>query len=201
MQSPCVGRARETARVGWAGEIVPPGTPAKRRGANATGLVIANARFESLYANDAAVQILSYPAAPPPISDWSALAQKRIRSILMVERFAADEPPASFASGRRRYECRPFLLQSSDRPTIVAILFERLSRDSVDLSEISQRFHLSPREGETVLHLIRGLNTREVAQRMSVSPNTVKQFVRLTMSKMGVTTRLGIISRIMGELF
>jgi DNA-binding NarL/FixJ family response regulator len=31
---------------------------------------------------------------------------------------------------------------------------------------------------------------------MHVSPNTVKQFVRLIMSKMGVTTRPGILGRV-----
>lgn len=84
---------------------------------------------------------------------------------------------------------------------MLAVLLERSSRDAFDLSELSRRFHLSRRESETVLHLTRGLSTKEVAHRMSVSPNTVKQFVRLTMSKMGVTTRVGIVSKVVGGLF
>jgi DNA-binding NarL/FixJ family response regulator len=40
------------------------------------------------------------------------------------------------------------------------------------------------------------LTTKEIAHRMSVSPNTIKQFVKLTMSKMGVTTRSGIIGKL-----
>jgi DNA-binding CsgD family transcriptional regulator len=61
---------------------------------------------------------------------------------------------------------------------------------------MSREFHLSPRECETVRYLSQGLTTKEVAHHMSVSPNTVKQFVRLIMSKMGVTTRSGIVGKL-----
>ena len=75
------------------------------------------------------------------------------------------------------------------------MLLERRVRDRNGLPEVSQRFHLSRRELETVCHLVNGLTTKEVAARMSISPNTVKQFVRLAMSKMGVSTRAGIVGK------
>ena len=184
-----------------AGDVVPLPAQAFRRDRQATGFLLATLTFESLYANDAAIQILSYPQVPAPQTSWRILAQARIRSILNVDRFDSDMSAVPFVSGRRRYVCRPFLLQSSDRAGMVAILLERPSREPLDVSEISRRFHLSPREGETVLYLIRGLSTKQVAHRMSVSPNTVKQFVRLTMSKMGVSTRVGIVSKILTGLF
>lgn len=80
----------------------------------------------------------------------------------------------------------------------MAIVLERTNEHAAAslMSDAARRFHLSPRERETVQHLVLGLTTKEVAERMGVSPNTVKQFVRLVMSKMGVTTRSGMIGKL-----
>ena len=67
------------------------------------------------------------------------------------------------------------------------------------LSELSQRFGLTAREQQTVENLLEGLTSKEIAQRMNISPNTVKAFLRLTMVKMNVSTRSGIIGRIIGD--
>ena len=42
-----------------------------------------------------------------------------------------------------------------------------------------------------------GLTSKEVAIRMNISPNTVKAFLRLVMGKMGVTTRAGIVAKLL----
>jgi DNA-binding CsgD family transcriptional regulator len=81
---------------------------------------------------------------------------------------------------------------------MVALLLERCPQEGLDLSEASRRFHLSRRERETVQHLMHGLTTKEVAACMNVSPNTVRQFVRLIMTKMSVTTRSGIVGKLLG---
>jgi DNA-binding CsgD family transcriptional regulator len=44
--------------------------------------------------------------------------------------------------------------------------------------------------------LFQGLTNKEVAQRMRISPHTVKALVRLVMAKMGVSTRSGILGKI-----
>lgn len=160
--------------------------------AGATGFVLTDLEFRSVYANHAAVQILSYPREQ--VASWIPFIQERMRAILRVERFATDLPPTGFLSGRRRYVCRPFLLEAAERPAIVALVLERPVRDP--LQQVGQRFKLSRRECETVQHLVQGLSTKEVAQRMGVSPNTIKQFVRLIMSKMHVTTRSGIVAKL-----
>ena len=40
-------------------------------------------------------------------------------------------------------------------------------------------------------------DAKEIAERMHVSPNTVKQFVRLIMSKMQVATRSGVLGKLL----
>ncbi len=166
---------------------------------NGPGFILTDLSFGPVYTNNAALDILDYPKQSATTFD-ARRVRERIRSILQTETFTAVSTPAGFVSGRRRYICRPFLLESRERETrqpIVALLMERRPRDPVELSEVSHRFHLSPRESETVGHLIHGLTTKEVAERMSISPNTVKQFVRLVMSKMGVTTRSGIVGKVL----
>jgi DNA-binding CsgD family transcriptional regulator len=161
-----------------------------------TAFLLTDLNWKPIYTNDAAVLILHYPDEAR-FNTNPAAVQERIRSIFHAERFTTGSPPTSFLSGRRHYVCRPFFLESQNRSPIVALLLERCHQGPVEFSEVSRRFHLSRRESETVQHLSHGLTTKEVAQRMSISPNTVKQFVRLIMSKMSVTTRSGIIGKLL----
>jgi DNA-binding CsgD family transcriptional regulator len=163
------------------------------------GFLLTDVTFKPLYGNEAATSILNFRDELQPGATRAVVAQ-RIRTILQAERFSRGLPAVEFVSGKRLYVCRPFLLESRDRPArrppMVILLLERRARDPLPLSEMSRQFHLSPRECETVRYLSQGLTTKEVAQHMGVSPNTVKQFVRLIMSKMGVTTRSGIVGKL-----
>ena len=148
---------------------------------------------EPIYANETALQILTYPDA----LGRSSLAKKRIASIVGSQTLDSDFRETTFRSGKRLYVCRCLVLKQRDRQAtpLRAMLLERRVGNRNGLHEASQRFHLSRREHETVCHLVNGLTTKEVAARMSISPNTVKQFVRLAMSKMGVSTRAGIVGK------
>jgi DNA-binding CsgD family transcriptional regulator len=75
-------------------------------------------------------------------------------------------------------------------------MIERKSSGSATIAEISERFGLTAREQETVQFLRQGFTSKEIAQRMNISPNTVKAFIRLVMVKMGVSTRSGIIGKV-----
>ena len=44
-----------------------------------------------------------------------------------------------------------------------------------------------------------GLSSKEIASRMSISPNTVKAFLRVIMVKMGVTSRSGVVGKILAH--
>jgi len=162
----------------------------------ATAFLLTDLNWKPIYTNDAAVLILNYPNEARLNTD-PVVVQERIRSIFGVDHYTSGTLPASFLSGMRHYFCRPCLLESRNRSPIIALLLERCPQGVGEFSEVSRRFHLSPRESETVQYLSRGLTTKEVAQRMSVSPNTIKQFVRLIMSKMSVTTRSGIIGKLL----
>lgn len=80
----------------------------------------------------------------------------------------------------------------------MAMIFERTATSDLALEEVCRQFDLTPRERETVELLVQGLTTKEIANRLSISPNTVKAFVRIVMVKMGVSTRSGIVGRLTG---
>jgi len=47
--------------------------------------------------------------------------------------------------------------------------------------------------------LMQGLSSKEIANRMHISPNTIKTFLRLVMLKMGVSARSKIIGKIIEQ--
>jgi DNA-binding CsgD family transcriptional regulator len=60
---------------------------------------------------------------------------------------------------------------------------------------MAQLFNFSQREQQAVELLLQGLSNKEIANRMNISPNTVNTFFRLIMIKMGVSSRSGILAR------
>jgi DNA-binding NarL/FixJ family response regulator len=166
------------------------------------GLVLSGPDLKPIYSNHAAVEILNYVIESNEAMEWDTAVQAHLQRILQTTEYSVDlQSPAPFISGRRRYLCRSFRVSTAKgntRPPLVAILMERHSQPHAGILEMTRRFHLSPRESETVQHLTKGLTTKEIAQRMRVSPNTVKQFIRLTMTKMSVSTRSGILGKALG---
>lgn len=87
--------------------------------------------------------------------------------------------------------------RSSGHSRQIAVLTERAG--SEPLAPVGSRAanRLTPREQETVALLADGLTNKEISARMGVSVNTVKAFVRSVMLKLGVTTRAGIVGRLL----
>ena len=162
-----------------------------------TGLALLSLDFKLLYADASAITILSYPDPP---KDPAGL-QKRVDALVEEARGSPTPVPSQlFASGRRTYACRVMRLEPqhpSAKAAAIALLFERVHRREVDyLLAAGALFHLSPRQRETVWGVMQGLTTKEIAAQMGVSPHTVKQFIRQSMDKLGVTTRAGIVGRV-----
>jgi len=180
------------AGADFLGRVVPLPQPA--------GLVLVTSRLEPIFSNRSAIQILGYPDGAP--ADRAAV-QQRLRTLLGTDMLATTQQiRIVFLSGRRTYICQSLVMEplpGGDGSSVTALLLERRPRDPVAISELSRRFRLSSRESETVRHLIDGRSTKEVAARMGVSPHTVKQFVRLAMSKMGVSSRSAIVGKVLSN--
>ena len=157
--------------------------------ATSTGLVLVDGNFTLLHADASAITILTYPDHPRT----PAGLQARLNALCNASGTAQH-----FVSGTRTYTCRAIPMQPvAQSGDIVALLFERVHRKEVDyLMAAGALFNLSPRQRETVWGVMQGLTTKEIAVQMGVSPHTVKQFIRQSMEKLGVTTRSGIVGRV-----
>jgi len=101
--------------------------------------------------------------------------------------------------GKTVYRCCIHIAQLHTQPgnrmTVV-----HLSRDfNIDevLVQISAEYRLTVREQQALRGVLLGLSSKEVAQQMEISPNTVKAFLRLIMGKMGVSSRAAIVAKLL----
>jgi len=170
------------------------------------GLIVVDDSLNVFACNGEALQILTYPEQPERIAQLDKWLTKKIRSNLM-EKQVPQGFLGEFRSANRKYLCRSFALDrevrgngSATHAGLMIVMLERQSNEAVTISEISERFGLTAREQETVQFLLEGLTSKEIAERMKISPNTVKAFIRLVMVKMNVSTRSGIIGRIVGKV-
>ncbi len=170
------------------------------------GLIVVDGALRVVAYNGEALNILTFPDTLDKIRHVDLYLSNKIR----LELTNRQTPPKfldSFRSAKRTYMCRSFPLEvknamSNGQPAsgggLLIVILERKGNNSPKLSEICERFGLTSREQETVQYLLQGLTSKEIAQRMNISPNTVKAFLRLVMVKMDVSTRSGIIGRIAG---
>jgi DNA-binding CsgD family transcriptional regulator len=163
------------------------------------GFLLLDSSLRPIYANQDAVGILCYPAAPKPPKAVIQAIKKRINTLLHDHLPSLGSPSlVEFPSGRRRYLLRAFYLDSHIKHPLqpaYALLIERGHHVLLELAHISNQYNLTQREIETMRLLLDGLTSKEIASRMKISPNTVKVFLRQIMLKMGTSTRAGIIGK------
>jgi len=171
------------------------------------GLIVVDDSLSVFACNGEALNILTFPEPPEKIRDLDSWLTNKIRSGLLERRISFGFL-SEFRSANRKYICRSFPLDSGaihgDGPgsakKLMIVMLERQGNEAVTIAEIGKRFGLTAREQETVQLLLEGLTSKEIAQRMKISPNTVKAFVRLVMVKMNVSSRSGIIGRIVSKV-
>ncbi len=167
---------------------------------NVPGFMLLDTSLRPIAYNGEAVEILAFPTKPERIKDLPVFLADRIRSSLLSPHAAENSKfVREYKSGKRRYICSSYELSCNGQSKAhisIAVLLERHASDATVLSHVSEQFHLTHRECEIVRLLIEGLTSKEIASRMSISPNTVKAFLRLVMVKMDVSTRSGIVGKI-----
>ena len=168
---------------------------------SAAGFLLLDSSLSPLSFNDEAVRILSYPDNVTILTNSDLLLTETIRSRLITQQASGESVfVKEFKSGRRTYFCRAFLIDSHAKepgqPT-TAVLLERGPSGLVLLSQVCQQFKFTQREREVLEYLLQGMSSKVIANRMNLSPSTVKAFVRLIMIKTGVSSRSAIVAKIM----
>lgn len=108
----------------------------------------------------------------------------------------------SFHRGKSEYVCRAYVVEYAGglfSEPIVALHLQRDSYMTSAMHEAATKYNLTGREQEALEGISMGLTNKELAERMNISPNTVRAFLRLVMVKMGVTTRSGIVAKILQD--
>jgi DNA-binding CsgD family transcriptional regulator len=161
------------------------------------GMVLMDSSLNIIASDWGAATILNYRNQP-----GSTLCLPEEILELLRSRKPGDRSPVKthLRMEKTEYFCRIYLLESHDGlmgQPIVALHLERDSSANDAICEIVKKYHLTGREQEVLRGISLGLATKELAERMNISPNTVKAFLRLVMIKMGVTKRAGIVAQIL----
>jgi DNA-binding CsgD family transcriptional regulator len=168
---------------------------------SAAGLLLMDSSLNPITFNAEAIQILGYPDKLAKLKQTEVFLGEKVRSTLLSGQRLGDTPfVTEFRSGRRHYFCRAFVVDAHSKdPSLpsIAVLLERGPSGLIPMSQVSQQFNLTQREEEALTYLLQGLSSKEIANRMNVSPNTVKAFLRLIMIKTGVSCRSAVVGKIM----
>jgi DNA-binding CsgD family transcriptional regulator len=167
--------------------------------------IVANSTYRS---NDA-------PATLPDLyalsARWKTLLDGARTMTPAEDRESRDSIEARFLevfqSQRRRYAVRGVLLSlhGTGEPQRQApaehylFVLERIVPDTMNLVSRFRQYHLSPREQEVVRLLLADLSNKEIAQALGLSLNTVKGYLKLLTRKLGVSSRTGILAKMLSE--
>jgi DNA-binding CsgD family transcriptional regulator len=163
------------------------------------GFVLLDSTLHPVLLNRSAAEILSYPLKPGAQKGQHSPIAERVRIVLVASPPNGGSPIVSeFRSGKRLYHCHTFRVDAQIKEysqLSLAVIFDRRSPASQSLRQAGQQYHLTIREQQVLEYLLQGLTSKEIADRMSISTNTVKAFLRLIMIKMDVSTRSGILGK------
>jgi DNA-binding CsgD family transcriptional regulator len=171
-----------------------------------SGLLLTDSSLTPVASNRAARAILGY-------SDRSGMKKGLVSAVPKealerIRRANSDEALAfltSLRAGSVEYTCRVYFmdLYTNDRRAAERILAFVIDKDRADkhlaTSDVAIHFNLTEREREVFKWLCLGLTDKQIADKMHISPNTVKCFVRFIMIKMGVGTRTGVMAKILAH--
>ncbi len=169
----------------------------------AEGIIVVDATLQPIALDDGAESILREmkrsraaegAAFELPVELQEILREGRLQESALAERLTV-------VNGQ--FTCRIFLMQPHTdghgrSPLIAVHLKKEVSIPDV-VRHAAAEYRLTQREQEAVVGICMGLTSRELADRMSISPNTVNAFLRTIMLKMGVTTRAGVVGKLLEE--
>lgn len=165
------------------------------------GLVLISPALKSFAFDRGAELILAPAGLPDQPTDPAARLPREILDAIRNRRFSdLLSRIIYFRVGAHEYSCRAYLLEPQNSffsQSIVALHLQRNSLAHDALSEITARYHLTAREEEVLRGISSGLGTKDLANRLNISPNTVKAFLRLIMVKLGVATRAELFAKVL----
>lgn len=124
-------------------------------------------------------------------SELHGFIEKQQSAVVVVGR---EQRPA-LAARAMAHGAASYVSLEADEADILAVIRQaaglELGRDerSFDAPDLGAEAELSPREVDLLSSVVRGYSNQEIAAQLSLSPNTIKSYVRSAYRKIGVTTR------------
>lgn len=95
------------------------------------------------------------------------------------------------------YYLRSIILHSLEKSRFgIMIMIEKMRDCFVSMTDARETFHLTCRECDVIRCLLKGLTNKEIALSLGIEVNTVKDYIKNIMHKTNITTRTGILSKI-----
>lgn len=164
--------------------------------------VLVDSRGFPILPTDEALRVLLYPRECRPDKKGCRLAWQSIRTLFPAGPLSKEtREEGEFTSGRRRYLYRIYRFGDSQAnpcgPAAVIVL-ERYRTPLIPPAASLKPYGLSDREKQVLRLVLTGLSNKQIAEEMGISPNTVKAFLRLIMTKMEVSSRFAILGKLLG---
>lgn len=86
---------------------------------------------------------------------------------------------------------------STNQEQLTAIILERISERTANLTVIAKLYRLTRREQEVLALVLKGKSPKDIAGRLSISSNTAKAFVRALIAKTGASGRAELIAKLL----
>jgi DNA-binding CsgD family transcriptional regulator len=169
------------------------------------GVALLNLAFHPIAMDEGAATILSAvwtdthggPPAPELASELPPVILEHLRQ---SGPGGMSPTEVRFNVRNRLYVGRAYLVETHDGTLHRGCVVLHLERES-DISdaclEVSLKYRLTDREREALRGVANGLTSKELAERMNISPSTVKTFLRLIMIKTGAPNRAGIVAKLL----
>ncbi len=168
-----------------------------------SGVVILDESGEILYLNQEAHSILSTFSANNDSSDKDSPINKAIVETIKENLGPLNEPSSSIiqcANTDSTYSLRALPLDKPHKKgkSCVMVLIEGVTiHRKFDMDVVQKQFGLTKREAEVTFCLTKGLTNKEIANILSLSPETVHDYVKQVMKKFKTTTRAGIVGKVL----
>jgi DNA-binding NarL/FixJ family response regulator len=169
-----------------------------------SGVVVINETNEILYLNQEAQSILSTFNADNVSSDKNPadISKAIVDSIRESLGSLTDTASACIHcnNSNNTYALRAIPLHQPNQKgkRCILVLIEGITiQHKFDLKAVQKKFGLTKRETEVTFCLTKGLTNKEIANTLSLSPETVHDYVKQIMKKLKTTTRAGIVGTIL----
>lgn len=164
------------------------------------GIVLVDMSFTPIAMDHGASAILSDLNRQDGYEGAAAIPRDLVMALQKRDLRSSSQVRIQVQGQTQAYRCRACLMETRSRllgGPVLTLHFKRIASAAEAIRSFSEVYGLTPREEEVLTGISTGLTSKELAERMSISPNTVKTYLNLIMRKLDVTTRAGIVGKLL----